>query len=229
MFGAIFLIGKRQNMFGDNFHVFAVFRNVGGLQTGNNVRFVGVNVGTVDNISIVSDTEARVELILQESVRKYVKSNSVASIGSDGLMGDKLIVIATPAESGEVVKNGARLTTVDPTDFTKVLYKVEQVASNAEVITHELADIATTINHGQGSIGRLLHSDELAKNLEGSAKSIKSGTEGFSENMEALKHNFLLKGYYKKKEKDQRKEEKEQRKEDRKEKREERRNERKAQ
>lgn len=192
-------------MFGDNFHLHCIFRNVGGLQTGNNVRFVGVIVGTVSQISIISDTEARVELILEESVRKYVKTNSVASIGSDGLMGDKLIVVATPAEAEDIIKNDAKLTSVEPVDFSRVLAKIELVTDNAAIITGELAEIVSNINRGQGSIGRLLNSDELAKNLEGTTQSLKEGTKGFSDNMEALKHNFLLKGYYKKKEKEKEK------------------------
>ena len=56
----IFLIGKKQNMFGDTFHIYGVFNNVGGLQEGNNIRFAGINVGTVETISIISDSLIRV-------------------------------------------------------------------------------------------------------------------------------------------------------------------------
>lgn len=208
LIGGIFLIGKRQNLFGHNFHLHCVFRNVTGLQAGNNVRFVGVNVGTVEHINIISDTEAQVVMVLEEKVHPFIKNTSVASIGSDGLMGDKLIVIATGGQAGEKVKDGAKLASVEPTDLTKVLNKIEDVADNASIITGELAEIVTDINQGQGSIGRLIHSDKIARDIEGSVESIRTGTKGFSENMEALKHNFLLKGYYKKKEKERRKEEK---------------------
>jgi len=197
--GGIFLIGKKQNMFGDTFHIYGTFKNVGGLQVGNNVRFVGINVGTVESIKIVSDTLARVDMIIRNKVHPFLKSDAVASIGSDGLMGDKLISISSTSENATIIKDGGLIATVNPTDFSKIIARVEEIADNAQIITDGLADIATQISSGQGSIGRLLYSDDLSKNLEGSVNNLKKGTAGFSENMTALKHNFLLKGYYKKK------------------------------
>ena len=199
LIGGIFLIGKKQNMFGDTFHIYGTFKNVGGLQVGNNVRFVGINVGTVESIKIVSDTLARVDMIIRDKVHPFIKSDAVASIGSDGLMGDKLISIASTSENATVIKDGGLIATVNPTDFSKIISRVEEIADNAQVITDGLADIAMQISSGKGSIGRLLYSDDLSKNLEGSVSNLKKGTAGFSENMTALKHNFLLKGYYKKK------------------------------
>ena len=190
--GAIFLIGKNKNMFGDTFHIYGTFKNVGGLQ-------VGINVGTVESIRIISDTLARVDMIIRNKVHPFLKSDAVASIGSDGLMGDKLITISATSDNAVVIKDGGLIATVDPTDFGKVMDKVGRVADNAEVITAQLAGIATQINTGKGSIGTLLYSDQVAKNLEGSVNNLKQGTAGFSQNMTALKHNFLLKGYYKKK------------------------------
>jgi len=198
--GAIFLIGKTKNLFGDTFHVYGTFRNVGGLQVGNNVRFVGVNVGTVEGINIISDTLARVDMVLASRVHPFIKKDAMASIGSDGLMGDKLIAITAVSEGGSLIGNGDKIATTDPADLGKTLATVQRIAENAEVITESLAGITTDINEGKGSLGRLLHSDNLAKNLEGTAQSMKEGTQGFSENMKALKGNFLLRGYYKRKE-----------------------------
>jgi phospholipid/cholesterol/gamma-HCH transport system substrate-binding protein len=198
--GAVFLIGKTKNLFGSTFHIYGTFKNVGGLQAGNNVRFVGVNVGTVQGIRIISDTLARVDMVIQENAHQFIKGNAVASIGSDGLMGDKLIVISAADDGTELVKEGGRIATNNPTDMGEIVAKMKRIADNAEVITAGLADISTTISHGKGSLGRLLYNDDLAKNLEGTVTNIKQGTKGFSENMEALKGNFLLRGYYKRKE-----------------------------
>lgn len=200
LIGAVFLIGKTRHLFGDTFHIYGTFRNVGGLQVGNNVRFVGINVGTVESIQIISDTQARVDMVIQEDAHKFIKSNAIASIGSDGLMGDKLIVISATDNRAEQVKDGTRIATNNPNDMGEIMAKMNRIANNAEVITAGLADISTQISGGKGSLGRLLYSDDLAKNLEGTATNIKQGTKGFSENMEALKGNFLLRGYYKRKE-----------------------------
>jgi phospholipid/cholesterol/gamma-HCH transport system substrate-binding protein len=210
----VFLIGRQKSMFGNTFTIYGTFRNVGGLQVGNNVRFVGINVGTVENIHIISDTQARVDMRLQEKVRPYMKGNDVASIGSDGLMGDKLITISGSGEPGEAIHNGARIATINPIDYDKTINKITRVADNAEIITSALAGIVTQVQKGRGSVGALLFNDTLAKSIEGTVSSahqtmqaIKTGSEGFSENMTALKHNFLLRGYYKKKEKRQEKKE----------------------
>ncbi|MBC7553489.1 MAG: MCE family protein [Taibaiella sp.] len=202
LLGAIFILGKSKSMFGENFNLVATFKNVSGLQEGNNVRFLGINVGTIKTIEIVSDTLARVRLTVKEEVHKFIKNDAVASIGSDGLMGDKLVNIVSISDTGKIIGNDMAITTVEPTDFTKTLNKINNIADNAEVITYNLAGIATRINEGKGSIGRLLNSDKLAKNLEGTVSSLQEGTQGFSDNMEALKHNFLLKGYYKKKDRE---------------------------
>jgi phospholipid/cholesterol/gamma-HCH transport system substrate-binding protein len=209
----IFLIGRNKNMFGKTFTLYGSFKNVGGLQTGNNVRLVGINVGTVESIEIISDTLAKVGIRLQEKVKPFIKKNAVASISSDGLMGDKLIVISAGTEAAPVIADGSTIETVNPVEFNKVMDKISNVAENAEIITDQLAGIVTDVNQGKGSIGKLLHSDELATNLEGTVKdarnaikSVKKGTEGFSENMEAVKHNFLLRGYFRKKEKAKQKE-----------------------
>lgn len=199
---AVFLIGRTKNMFGATFHIYGTFKNVGGLQAGNNVRFVGINVGTVQSIKIVSDTLARVDMIIDKKAHQFIKESAVASIGSDGLMGDKLIVISATSEGGEVIADGHQINTQDPIDFSKTMVKVNQIAENAQVVTEALANIATDINKGKGTIGRLLYNDKLAKNLEGTVESIKEGSEGFSENMQALKSNVLFRGYYKKKEKE---------------------------
>ncbi|MGB8195235.1 MAG: MlaD family protein, partial [Chitinophagaceae bacterium] len=94
LFIGIFLIGKKKNMFGDTFHIYGTFNNVGGLQEGNNIRFAGINIGTVESISIISDSLIRVDMALQSKIRPFLKSTSFATIASDGLMGDKLITIA---------------------------------------------------------------------------------------------------------------------------------------
>jgi phospholipid/cholesterol/gamma-HCH transport system substrate-binding protein len=216
----IFLIGRNKSMFRSTFMLYGTFKNVGGLLVGNNIRFVGINVGTVESIDILSDSTARVGLRVQEKVQPFIKQGAIASISSDGLMGDKLIAISSGTKSTTPVKDGDHINTVEPMQLDKVMNRISGVAENAEVITGELAGIVTQVNRGKGSIGKLLYSDSLARTLEGTLSEAKGtmrsahqGAAGFSENMEALKHNFLLRGYFRKKEKAQKKAEKEQKKE----------------
>jgi phospholipid/cholesterol/gamma-HCH transport system substrate-binding protein len=172
----IFIIGKKKNIFGDTFHIYGTFNNVGGLQVGNNIRFAGINVGTVEDISIVSDTMIRVDMVLQSKIKPFLKSTSFASIGSDGLMGDKLITITPGAANTVVLANGSRIITINPLDFDKSIAKLTKVAANAEIISGELAAMSIQIREGKGSMGRLLYHDDLAKGLEGTVNNAQNIT-----------------------------------------------------
>ncbi|RCH54712.1 MCE family protein [Mucilaginibacter hurinus] len=204
----IFVIGNQKSMFSSTFSVYGEFKNVNGLQVGNNVRFAGINVGVVRDINIITDSMVRVDLTLNESVRKFVKKDSKVSIGSDGLMGDRLITIAPGGiKSTEVVENGDRLTAVNPLDVDKVINKLTKVADNAETLSANLSDIVYKINHGKGSLGRLLNDDQIAEDLRGTVKQARStiktvdaATITLHEDLKAAQNNFLLRGYFKKKE-----------------------------
>lgn len=206
---AIFFIGKSKSLFNTTFNVFGMFKNVNGLQVGNNVRFAGINIGVIQNIRIVSDTAVRVDLTLNKDVQKFLRKDVRAAIGSDGLMGDKLIVINPGTEGTGALNNGDKVNTTNPIDVDKIIVRVTKVADNAEVLMTNLSQIVYKINHGKGSIGKLLSSDKLANELEGTViqarstlKTVKQGTQGFSDNMEAAKSNILLRGFFNKKKKE---------------------------
>lgn len=167
----IFLIGSKQNMFNDTYVIYGTFRNVGGLNIGNNIRFAGINVGTVENISIISDTMIRVDMRMKANVKPFLKKDALATIGSDGLMGDKLITIASGSANEVQLLGGAgaRILTVNPIDFEKIISKFTNVADNAEVITRELAGMAIQIREGKGTISKLLYTDDLSRSLEATA------------------------------------------------------------
>ncbi len=211
----IFIIGKKQNLFGDTFSIYGTFKNVGGLQVGNNIRFAGINVGTVEAIKIINDTTIRVDMRMQSKVKPFLKNDAIASIGSDGLMGDKLVTIAPGFGSTDLLSKGDHINSTNPVDFDKVITQITHVAANAEAITDALSGIVGEVHSGKGSIGKLLYSDTLAQSIQGTIntahqtmKSVQQSSQGFSENMQAVKHNFLLRGYFKKKERKEKKAEK---------------------
>src|SRR5580704_2808829 len=143
---AIFFIGNQKNLFSSTFNVYGTFKNVNGLQVGNNVRFAGINVGVVQAINIVTDSLVRVDLTLNNNVKKFIKKDAKLSIGSDGLMGDKLIVIAPGGiSSTQQVEAGNQLTSVNPLDVDKIIAKLTHVADNAESLTSGLSEIVGKI------------------------------------------------------------------------------------
>ncbi|WP_184550152.1 MlaD family protein [Mucilaginibacter sp. FT3.2] len=206
---AVFFIGSQKSLFNATFNVYGTFKNVNGLQVGNNVRFAGINVGVVQSINIVTDSSVRVDLTLNDKVKQFVKSDSKLSIGSDGLMGDKLVVLAPGGiTSNQQVQDGGRLASVNPVDVDKIITKLTRVADNAESMTASLSEIVGKINSGKGSIGRLLNNDNLSKSLESTVaqarttmKNVHATTGTLNEDLKAAQSNFLLKGFFNKKKK----------------------------
>ena len=196
---AVFIIGKQKNMFDPVFKITATFYNVSGLQVGNNVRFSGVTVGTVDEIKIINDSTVEVAMLIKKSVNPFIKTDCKVAIGSEGLIGDKLIVVSQGSGTGTVVKNGQKLESSEPVETDAIMASLQVTAGNAEIITKELSEIMYKINKGNGTLGRLIQDPTIANNISESISNIKKSSQGLSENMEAAKGNILLRGYYKKK------------------------------
>ena len=200
-FALIFLIGSQQNLFTKQIALTTSFKNASGLQVGNMVRFSGISIGTVSNIEIVNDTTVKVDMNVKEDVQKFIKLDSKASIGSSGVIGDKLLVISQGTVNSKNVKDGQKIASSEPLEFDEILGSVKATAENAEVITSEMAGLMIDINNGKGTIGKLMTDESMAKNIDATMNNLQNSTKKLDENMEAAKHNFLLRGYFKKKEK----------------------------
>lgn len=196
---AIFIIGKQQNLFNPVFKISSKFYNVSGLEVGNNVRFSGINVGTVDNIQIVNDSTVLVDMNIKKDVWQFIKSDCIVMIGSEGIIGDKLVNILQGSAGTSLAKEGQVLKSNEPVETDAIINSLKVTASNAEIITGELAEIMTSINNGEGTIGRLIKDKTLAENINKTIINLKKGSKGLDENMTAAKHNFFLKGYFNKK------------------------------
>jgi phospholipid/cholesterol/gamma-HCH transport system substrate-binding protein len=187
---AIYFIGERQQLFRSTFHLTGVFKDVAGLQAGSNVRFSGVNVGTVDNIRIVSDTSVKVEILVDESTRKFIKKDALASIGSEGLMGNKILIIIPGTGGKKEIENNDMVETVQPIDMDDVMSSLKKTIDNASNITTNLSSITSNIQSGKGTIGRLLMDHSLAQNFDSSIVNLKQGLFGLKNLMDDTKISF---------------------------------------
>ncbi len=292
-------------MFGDTYVLVAKFENIQGLVTGNNVRFAGIEAGTVKNIYIHSDTVIEVTMVIEKKMQRIIRKNAIASIGTEGLVGNKVVNILPAGLPGPLAEEGDTLqskkavntdemlqtlyktnndialvaaelkTTVQrvnnssalwnllneksipkdvkmsianirqatlkagkivnsldvmvsdvksgkgsvgklitDTSFAKNLNeavtKMKSVGEEADKLINEIsgvvAGINTGINEGKGPVNALLKDSLLTEKLNATLENIRQGTDGFNQNMEALKHNFLFRGYFKKLEKEKRQE-----------------------
>lgn len=208
----IFIIGMQQNLFDSVYRLTTTFGNVSGLQVGNNVRFSGINVGTVSKIDIINDSTVRVDMLIKESVKRFIMTDSEVSIGSEGIIGDRLIIISQ-GSSLEIAPKNQELASNEPTETDAIIESLEVTAANAEIISSELAQIVVKINSGKGTLGRLIQDTSIADNLGKTMENLKSSTKGLDENMKAAKENVLLRGYFKRKKKQEEKKKKAQEKE----------------
>ncbi|ELR70145.1 Mammalian cell entry related domain protein [Fulvivirga imtechensis AK7] len=293
---SLYMIGRNRNIFGSTFTVEASFLDVKGLTPGNNVRFAGIDVGTVRKIIIENDTSILVTMVIDKKARPYIKKNSIAAIGTDGLMGNQLVNISSIPGDAPPIEEGARIRSLKPvetdemlrtlnttneniaiitTDLRKITKKInnsnslwqllsdtliasdlKQAAVNirragqsATIAGNEIADLARQmrkgeglagaliadtalvtrlresldeihqaslgaaeatndlqelfqkVKEGEGAAGALISDTLLVHKLNQSLENIEEGTSRFNENMEAMRHNFLFRGYFKKLEK----------------------------
>lgn len=211
---AVFIIGKQKNMFNPVFKISSTFYNVSGLQVGNNIRFLGINVGTVDKISIISDSSVQVDMLIKADVKKFIKSDSKVSIGGEGIIGDRILIISQGGTSSTAVGSNYELISIEPVETDDIISSLHITATNAEVISEELAEIMIKINQGNGTLGRLIQDESIAENFSQTILNLKRSAKGLNENMVAARSNFLLKGYFKKKQKDAEKQKKEKKEKD---------------
>ncbi len=301
---AFFIIGKNQNLFGADFRLKVRFSNIGGLTEGNNVLFSGIQAGTVKEINIVNDTTIEVTMRINSKVVPFIHKNATATVGTEGLMGNKVINImpvkgkSLPVEEGDLlaaqatasmeeiiqtlsktnnnvasisevlkgtilridssailklmndeqiglslkaslqniytstknvnqmsdvlnllandIKNGkgaAGLLLTDTTFSTQLsdaIAKIRSASTNANEITIQFNQMAKSLNNdltnGKGTLNTLLKDTEMSSNLKLSMSNIQKGTDKFNQTMEALKHNFLFRGYFRKKEEQKKRE-----------------------
>jgi phospholipid/cholesterol/gamma-HCH transport system substrate-binding protein len=200
LIAGIYFIGKRQQLFHNTFRVSGIFKDINGLEVGNNVRFTGINVGVVEDIQQITDTTVKVDMIIRDETRKFMKKNAKALIGSDGLMGNQIVtIIPGPAGQPSVIDNDI-IATAKTVSMDDILGKIKVTADNAAHITQDLAVVMGSIRDGKGTIGRLLMDSVMANEVNAAMVNIKQGAGGFKQNMNAASHNFLLRGYFKKKE-----------------------------
>ena len=298
---AVYLIGQNQNMFKKTFSISANFNNVSGLMQGNNVRYSGINIGTVRNINMINDSTIQVDMNIEETMVKHIKKNAIATIGTDGLVGNMIVNIIPGGGNEPIVVSGDVIQTYTKIGTADMLNTLSTTNENAAILTAKLLKVAdamsddkgtlgmlindtvvasdlkqtfkqlkitsieaskamkelnsiissldiensvagallndsiqaqkvksilanldnssgeiqgviknlnetlTNIKEGEGAINYLSNDTDLVKNLEETIKNINEGTEKFNENMEALKHNFLTRGYFRKLERQEKK------------------------
>ncbi|MDX1278496.1 MlaD family protein [Oceanihabitans sediminis] len=160
---AIYFIGERQNIFAKTFTIGSNFNNVNGLMKGNNVRYSGINVGTVKDITMVNDSTINVSMFIEERMQTHIKKNAIATIGSDGLVGNMIVNIIPGSGTAEIISDGDTIKSYSKIGTNEMLNTLNTTNENAALLTSKLLDIANEITSGKGTLGMLIN-DTIASN-----------------------------------------------------------------
>lgn len=223
----VFLIGEKRFLFSPTYRLTATFDNVVGLDEGAPVRAGGVRIGTVQKILLPSRPAEKIliEMQLEDSTRKVIRKDSVVSIETEGLLGSKYMEITFGSAQGEMLRDGDMLASRPPLDYADIARKAsltidtakEAIESAKDAIdmskaaignvtdaTEDVKIITDKINKGEGTIGAFVNDRSTFDNINAATVAMreivgeaKTGVVSFQENMEALKHNFFLRGFFK--------------------------------
>jgi phospholipid/cholesterol/gamma-HCH transport system substrate-binding protein len=175
---AIYTIGQKQNMFSNSFILKTQFNNINGLQKGNNVRFSGIEIGTVSSISMLNDSTIIVEMNVDEKITEHIKKNAIASIGTDGIVGNVLINIfprngtTIPIENGDIIESYSKVSADD------MLNTLSATNENAAILMSNLIKITNRLNETKGTFGMLLNDSLMAKDLKQSIYNLRKVSYG---------------------------------------------------
>lgn len=196
--GGVFWIGKKQFLFHSTYRLKAEFQNVAGLNGGAEVRVGGIHEGTVRQIQLPTRPNEKVVVLMDLAAgsRNVIKKDSVATINSEGLVGDKFVEISFGSEPSPKVNDGDTIQGKPPLQLSDLLDKTNEVlettkgaVQNVDDTVSNVKSITTKIDQGQGTIGALINNKKIYQRVN-------AGASAFQENMEALKHNFFLRGFF---------------------------------
>ena len=162
----LYLIGSNRNMFSKSIVLYARFKNVSGLQTGNNVRYSGIRVGTVKDIEIVNDTTIKVKMQLDAGLEKIIRKNALTTLGTDGLMGSKVVNIDPVSSDAELITSGDELASMPSVNMEEMLRTLSVTNKNVLAISANLKTLTENINSSRGTLYTVLMDTTLALKIK---------------------------------------------------------------
>ena len=189
----IFTLGGERKSFTKKFPIKVVFTDINGLKEGNNIWFSGVRVGTVKNIHLKGASEVEVTLNIDEKVRSFIHKDATVKISSEGLLGNKLVVLSGGSSTSSIIENNDYVIAqvISPNDDIMVLLKA--AGKNLLDISGNINEVSKKINEGEGTIGKLINDPSALNTLQASLSNFKTvslnskkvidNIQGFTERM----------------------------------------------
>jgi len=209
----IFIIGGKQYLFTSTYRLSAQFSSVVGLDSGAEVRVGGVHSGSVRSVDLPTKPTDKITvwMDLDRSTHNIIKQDSIAAVETEGLLGNEYIAISFGSANSANVVDGGTIGSEPPVEMSNLIKKTDRILDtsqealkNVTRATANLSSISTKIDEGQGTVGALINDkriytqlDETIAGLRDTVIKTQAGVTDFQENMEAIKKNFLVRGFYK--------------------------------
>jgi len=195
----VFLIGDRQKLFSRTYRLQAAFETVAGLDDGAVVRSGGVRVGTVDKIRMPRRPGEKVTVVMKlgRDTHEVIRKDSVATIETEGLLGGKYVAVSFGSQESEPVRDGDTIAGGPTLDYSDLAKKAADILASADEAVTAASSIIAKIDRGDGTLGALVNDKKVAQDLSRTMAEARAGVAAFHEDMEALKQNRLLRGFFK--------------------------------
>jgi phospholipid/cholesterol/gamma-HCH transport system substrate-binding protein len=138
-------------------------------------------------------------MIIRKEINQFIKTDCLVSIGSEGIIGDRIVMISQGSAGSPQAEEGQELLSQEPIETDEIISSLQVTAVNAEIISAELAEIMVNINEGNGTLGQLIQDSSMTDSFTNTMENLEKSSKGLEENMEAAKNNILLRGYFNKK------------------------------
>ena len=184
--GGILAVGNIHSTFVRKITVTTSFPDVNGLQPGNNVWFSGLKVGTVSKLEFVGESQVRVSLKIDEATQRFVHKDAMAKLSSDGLIGNKIVVITSGTPGTPNIEDGDTLRTVQEPSTDDMMVLLQESNQDLKSITSDLKAISSRIASGEGTLGRLLYDDAMAESLSTTTASLAEASQNADKTAAAL-------------------------------------------
>ncbi|HVV56234.1 MAG TPA: MlaD family protein [Mucilaginibacter sp.] len=173
----VFTLGGSQRAFSNNIHVSSVFADVNGLKPGANVWFSGVKVGTISEMHFIAASKVEVKISIDESAKPFIHDDAEVHIGSDGLIGNKIIVIDGGSPQAPAVKDGDVLQVQKQLSTDDIMKTFQKNNENLLAITSDFKQLSHQILQGKGTVGALLADSVMGQQLRNSMRNLQTTTQ----------------------------------------------------
>ncbi len=195
----VFMIGSNDFLFDHTYRLRAQFANVSGLAEGADVRVGGLRRGTVHSIELPNRPDGKVTVFMNLSMktRNIIKTDSKAAIKSEGLLGDKFVEVTFGSPDAPEPKPGDLIGSEQTRDMADLMAGAGDLLQTANSTMQNIDSITTKMNSGTGTLGALINDKKMYQDARAATVEAQQGAAAFHDNMEALQHNFFLRGFFK--------------------------------